>query len=238
METSIAVIVTAAGSSSRMGGIKKEYCRLPEQKKTLSGLTVLGAAVSAFRGFPHIHRLVITVPAEERGGEQTARACLPPEFLEASAHPTIRFVAGGKTRRASVHCGLSLLASDNPGFVLIHDGARPWVSRLLIERLIDAVQKHRAVLPLLPLTDTPKEVDDSGFVARHLKRNRVAAAQTPQAFAFPAILEAHERAAERERLSGVEYTDDAEIWSEFFGPVAFISGEPENRKITFPEDLS
>ena len=122
--------------------------------------------------------------------------------------------------------------------MLIHDGARPWVDEALIRRAITAVIAHDAVVPLLPLTETPKEIDGTGFVRRHLKRAQIGGAQTPQAFAYPAILLAHERAAVREREEGVFYTDDAEVWGEFAGPVAVIEGSPQNRKITFPEDLA
>jgi 2-C-methyl-D-erythritol 4-phosphate cytidylyltransferase len=75
------------------------------------------------------------------------------------------------------------------------------------------------------------------FVKRHLRRASVGTAQTPQGFAFPEILYAHEKAAARELAGGVEYTDDAEVWGEFQGPVAVVPGSPENRKITFPGDL-
>ncbi|MDL2230018.1 2-C-methyl-D-erythritol 4-phosphate cytidylyltransferase, partial [Treponema sp. OttesenSCG-928-L16] len=85
--------------------------------------------------------------------------------------------------------------------------------------------------------ETPKEIDEKGFVIRHLRRSFITAAQTPQGFAFPEILEAHEKAAGQEELNGREYTDDAEVWGEFIGPVFTIPGETENRKITFPEDL-
>jgi 2-C-methyl-D-erythritol 4-phosphate cytidylyltransferase/2-C-methyl-D-erythritol 4-phosphate cytidylyltransferase/2-C-methyl-D-erythritol 2,4-cyclodiphosphate synthase len=108
----------------------------------------------------------------------------------------------------------------------------------LIERIIDAVLQHGAVIPLVPLTETPKETDGAGFITRHLVRARVGTAQTPQAFAYPAILRAHEQAALREEKDGRNYTDDAEVWDEFQGPVALIPGSLANRKITFPEDLA
>jgi 2-C-methyl-D-erythritol 4-phosphate cytidylyltransferase len=108
----------------------------------------------------------------------------------------------------------------------------------IIERTIDAVMREQAVIPLLPVIETPKELDDAGFIIRHLTRSRVGTAQTPQAFAYPAILRAHEQAALREERDGRDYTDDAEVWGEFRGPVAVIPGSPANRKITFPEDLA
>jgi 2-C-methyl-D-erythritol 4-phosphate cytidylyltransferase len=236
---SIAAVICAAGSSVRMGGDKKEYRPLPGGGE----LTVLGAAVSAFAAVPAVETVVISVPASAETGEAAARKALPPALF-AAGRPQIVFVPGGNTRRASVHHALSLLSAYNPRYVLIHDGARPWVSSALIEALIDAVRRHQAVIPLLPLTETPKETDrplEAGkpvFIKRHLRRASVGSAQTPQAFSFPEILAAHERAAEYESFDRREYTDDAEVWGAFCGPVAVIPGAGENRKITFPEDLA
>jgi 2-C-methyl-D-erythritol 4-phosphate cytidylyltransferase/2-C-methyl-D-erythritol 4-phosphate cytidylyltransferase/2-C-methyl-D-erythritol 2,4-cyclodiphosphate synthase len=255
-QAAFVAIITAAGASSRMnaglraaggdtGKMKKEY--LPLGHAVLDGegrpLTVLGASVTAFAAFPAVAAMVITVPA---GGESAARNAIPSLFFEPSHHgPHIFFVPGGSTRRASVHNALDLLAAANtsgayhPAYVLIHDGARPWVDAALIERVMAAVQKHKAVVPLLPLLETPKEIDENGFVRRHLRRANTGAAQTPQGFAFPDILRAHEKAAGRElRDPGFhEYTDDAEVWGEFCGPVAVVPGSAANKKITFPEDL-
>jgi 2-C-methyl-D-erythritol 4-phosphate cytidylyltransferase len=230
-----------------MGSVKKEYLRLSGASDSL---TVLGAAVSAFTAVPKINTILIVVPEDTETGEAAARNALPPEILAGS--PTVRFSVGGSTRRASVLNALRALAADTPNYVLIHDGARPWVSPALIERVIGGVTQYRAVIPLLPLTETPKETDlplesfvgngtfaaDSWgpvFIKRQLKRGFVGTAQTPQAFAFPEILTAHEKAAAQE---GREFTDDAEVWAEFCGPVAVIPGEAGNRKITFKEDMS
>jgi 2-C-methyl-D-erythritol 4-phosphate cytidylyltransferase len=148
-----------------------------------------------------------------------------------------------------VHHALSLLAAYRPDYVLIHDGARPWVDTGLIERVIEAAINYKAVVPVMPLVETPKEIAwerfeaaegaafCQGFVKRHLRRADVGAAQTPQAFEFRGILAAHEKAAERELREGIKYTDDAEVWGEFCGPVAVVQGSPANRKITFPEDI-
>ncbi|MDR1956744.1 MAG: 2-C-methyl-D-erythritol 4-phosphate cytidylyltransferase [Treponema sp.] len=234
MGYSVAVVISAAGSSRRMGGLKKEYCSLGP------GITVLGAVVKAFAASERIETIVVAVPPDAEKGEFTARASLPPELLQTGARPQVFFVPGGSTRRISVHHALSLLSTfsgEEPDFVLIHDGARPWVDTDLIERTIDAVILHKAVVPLLPVLETPKEINEAGFVCRHLPRARVGTAQTPQGFAYPAILQAHEQAAEQELRTQREYTDDAEVWGEFIGPVAVIPGSPGNRKITFPEDL-
>jgi 2-C-methyl-D-erythritol 4-phosphate cytidylyltransferase/2-C-methyl-D-erythritol 4-phosphate cytidylyltransferase/2-C-methyl-D-erythritol 2,4-cyclodiphosphate synthase len=228
----VAAVICAAGASTRMGGVKKEY-RLLDGRVDADGrpLTVLGAAFMAFTAVPRVSLVVIAVPPRAEDGEFAARQSLP------STAARVLFVPGGSTRRVSTHHALSLLAAYAPDYVLIHDGARPWVDPELIERIIDAVIEHKAVVPLMPLLETPKELDGRGFVRRHLKRALVGTAQTPQAFAFAPLLRAHELAAERECHEGIEYTDDAEVWGEFVGQVAVINGSPQNRKITFPEDL-
>jgi 2-C-methyl-D-erythritol 4-phosphate cytidylyltransferase len=236
------------------GALKKEYRPLPghfdgEGKP----LTVLGAAVSAFAACAEIKTIVITTPPDADSGEAAARRALPAGLLRGEG-PELLFAPGGETRRASVHRALALLETRRPGYVLIHDGARPWVGPPLIRAVMAAALAYRAALPLLPLVETPKEIAAAGegdapgsdtpgggdtplFVKRHLRRSRVGLAQTPQAFAFPEILFAHQRAAERELAGGFEYTDDAEVWGEFYGPVAVTPGSPENRKITVPGDL-
>ncbi|MDR2952325.1 MAG: 2-C-methyl-D-erythritol 4-phosphate cytidylyltransferase [Treponema sp.] len=238
--SAIAAVICAAGFSTRMGGVKKEYQKL----NSLAGSpTVLQAAVSAFASVSSVEIIVITVPS---GGEAGARNALSPELLSAQK-PKLLFVTGGLTRRESAFNALSFLAAYNPSYVLIHDGARPWVSPRLIEAVIEAVKKHGAAVPLLPLTDTPKECDaplwagqsqtdaPAVFINRHLKRPYIGIAQTPQGFAFPAILRAHEKAAS---LNGEEFTDDAEVWGRFCGQVAAVPGSKENRKITFPLDIA
>jgi 2-C-methyl-D-erythritol 4-phosphate cytidylyltransferase len=239
-EAAIAAVITAAGSSSRMGkGVKKEYLPLGSGIDDADGqpLTVLGAATGAFAANPHISLIVITVPFGVEYGQNAARAALPSSLFMPGKRPPILFVPGGPTRRASVHNALSLLSAYNPGYVLIHDGGRPWVDGILIEKTIEALLRYRAVAPLLPLTETPKEFDQSGFITRHLRRSSVGTAQTPQGFAFRELLRAHALAAERELRDHYEYTDDAEVWGEFIGPVAVVEGSPRNKKITFPEDL-
>ncbi|MDR1507355.1 MAG: 2-C-methyl-D-erythritol 4-phosphate cytidylyltransferase [Treponema sp.] len=237
MNARIAVVIAAAGSSSRFG-VKKEY-RLLGDKLDSEGkpLTVLGKTTLAFAACSRVDIIVISVPPHPQHGEIAARDCIPARLLKSGARPRVLFVPGGSTRRSSVHHALALLEAHHPGYVLIHDGARPWIEPALIDRIIDAVTQKRAVIPLLPLTDTPKEIDKNGTILRHLHRVMVGGAQTPQAFAFPEILEAHKKAALKEHENGVIYTDDAEVWGEFEGTVAVVPGSPANRKITFPEDL-
>jgi 2-C-methyl-D-erythritol 4-phosphate cytidylyltransferase len=222
---------------------KKEYLPLGEGLLDAEGkpLTVLGASVLAFAAFPRIETIAIAVPAQ---GELEARKALPGYLLSPregeqaeKPRPRILFVPGGANRRLSVHHALSFLAAYKPGLALIHDGARPWVSASLIAAIVRQTLKYGAAIPLLPLVETPKEIDGEGFILRHLRRAGAGTAQTPQGFLFPEILCAHEKAAERELAEGREYTDDAEVWGEFRGPVATVPGESGNRKITFPGDL-
>jgi 2-C-methyl-D-erythritol 4-phosphate cytidylyltransferase len=224
----IAAVILAAGSSSRMDGIKKEYQKIDD-----SDLTVLGSAVSAFVAVPSVDIIVIAIAKNE---EAEANNALPPL---AAIKSGIHLVTGGDCRRASVFNALTFLAAFNPDYVLIHDGARPWISVSLINHLIAQVKEHNAIIPLVPLTETPKEygewpANQAALIKTHLKRSHIGCAQTPQAFRFKQILYAHEQAA---KVPHINFTDDAEIWDKFCGPVAAIAGSPENRKITFPEDL-
>lgn len=223
----LAAVILAAGASSRMDGVKKEFVKLP------GGNTVLGSSVRVFASFPLVQNIIISIP---ENSEAEARNALPQQFLE-SQKPKIIFVKGGDTRRASVYNALCALADSAARYVLIHDGARPWVSVPLVKNLLAAAEKNDAVIPVMQVTETPKELKISGRdwkITRHLKRAGVCTAQTPQIFKFPQILEAHKKAAQLDE----EFTDDAEIWGRFCGLVAAIPGEPENRKITFKEDLT
>jgi 2-C-methyl-D-erythritol 4-phosphate cytidylyltransferase len=227
------------------GGVKKEYLFLSDPYTGGDGkpLTVLGAAAAAFAASSRIGSIVIVIPPgkdEEtaKNAEDEARAALSGTLL---AEPENRFffVPGGSTRQQSVLKALLFLSQSGPEYVLIHDGARPWVSVSLIDRILDAAEQYGAAIPVLPVVETPKEVNrlpgrgEAGFIRRHLRRAETAAAQTPQGFIFAGILAAHEKAA----AGGKDYTDDAEVWGEFAGKVAVVEGETANRKITFPEDL-
>jgi 2-C-methyl-D-erythritol 4-phosphate cytidylyltransferase len=215
-----AAVVTAAGASRRMGeGEKKEY-------RTLSGTPVLAFAALPFIRSGLFSRFVITVP---KGDVNRARSLLSPHLDVGS----VTFVEGGPTRQQSVFLALQSLEEDPPALVLIHDGARPWVSAALIERVLRVAESDDACVPLVEAFEAVKEVDGGGRIIRHLPRNGVRNAQTPQGFAFGRLLAAYRR-ADRE---GVRCVDDAEIFDMYEGRVASVEGEAANRKITFPEDM-
>jgi len=229
-----AAVVTAAGESTRMGGAKKEF-------RTIGGVPVLALAVSPFLA-AGASRVVVTLPV----GRLAEGAALLAPHLDTA---TITLVEGGETRQESVRRGLLALATDPPELVLIHDGARPRLAADLLARVLAAAERHGACVPVLPAADAVKEVDavpdgrpaggrgagreGPAFVRRHLPRHTIMLAQTPQGFSYPRILAAHERA----RAEGLSFADDAEVYDRYAGPVAWVSGDPANRKITFAHDL-
>jgi 2-C-methyl-D-erythritol 4-phosphate cytidylyltransferase len=229
----IAAIICAAGSSSRMGGTKKEYRFLNQVDDEGNPLSVLGACVRNFSAIKEIKYIIITVPNDSINGEKAARKIIPSYLLNNSSGPKISFISGGENRQSSVFKALSFLETINPNYVLIHDGARPWADVELINRVISGMMLHKAVLPVMPLIETPKEIDENGFVTRHLKRAAIVSAQTPQGFSFAEIVQAHRAASQNK----TEYTDDAEVWAEFIGLVSSVLGSLQNKKITFPDDL-
>src|SRR3569833_1009189 len=141
---------------------------------------------------------------------------------------------GGATRQASVHAGLEALVAEKPDIVLIHDAARPFVTSAAISRAIDAAGRTGAAVPAVLATDTIKQVGQTGNVEATPDRARLRIAQTPQAFRFDVILDAHRRAARDGRS---DITDDAAL-AEWAGlTVATFEGDPANMKLTTPEDF-
>lgn len=236
-----ALIVTAAGSSARMGGsVKKEYLTIDENG--VDTISVLSSALHAFLSTGLFSDILITVPA---GGEDAAHNLLERDgridALVCAHHARpIVFAEGGPTRQESVRNGLERLASvisdegrSLPDIVLVHDGARPWVTETLIRDVVRCAELHGASVPGFNPVDTQKEVDDTGKIIRHLDRSKIVSVQTPQGFRFATLLEAHRSAAS----DGRAYTDDTEIWGRYAGDVFVCEGDRENKKITFMDDL-
>jgi 2-C-methyl-D-erythritol 2,4-cyclodiphosphate synthase len=240
----VAVVVTAAGTSERFGPGKKELVRLGER-------SVLDLALGPFLQLPRLEALVITAPPGREGELSSALSADSHERLEGLGAGRFRIVAGGGERRESVRLGLEALAkafgfrgadsvesidSLDEIIVLVHDGARPWASPSLVSRVAQAAWEKGAAVPVVPLVDTPKELDPDGSVRRHHPRAALGGAQTPQGFRLGSLLSAHRRAAAA-KGEARNCTDDAELWDRFVGPVASVPGEAENRKITVAKDL-
>jgi 2-C-methyl-D-erythritol 4-phosphate cytidylyltransferase / 2-C-methyl-D-erythritol 2,4-cyclodiphosphate synthase len=217
--TQIAAVVVAAGDGVRAGG------DLPKQFRRIGGETLLEHALSAFVKAPNI---AFVQPVTRSKDLALARTLT-------SGMKVLAPVSGGVTRQASVCAGLEALLPHSPDIVLIHDAARPFASASLIARAIEAAEKTGAAIPALPVNDTVKRVDQSGIVEATLDRNFMRLVQTPQAFAFPLLLEAHRRAAAQGRS---DFTDDAAL-AEWAGiKVSVFAGEPGNIKLTTPEDFA
>lgn len=228
-----AIIITAAGSSTRMGlGKKKEYLQLGKG-------TVLSQAAIIFLKTLHVDVLVITIPQNQ---EKEAREALyaHKEFQALLGNTKLVFTSGGKTRQESVLNGL-LAARKTLGdnaLVLIHDGARPFVTEKIILETHEAALIHMASVPAIGPVDTQKEIDENNNITRHLQRNRLAAVQTPQAFDLDILIECHKKAMAK----NLQCTDDTEIWDSFPEitgglKVHVVEGDSINRKITFASDI-
>lgn len=232
MNSKIGIIITAAGSSTRIGGgIKKEY--LPYDNGTVlssSAKVFLKACLKKYE----ISDFIITCPIG--GKDECKNALYSDSELQSILKNTGRkfpdIVEGSVSRQKSVYNGL-LAVKNNPEIILIHDGARPFVSERIILDTIDGARKYGAAVPGVTPVDTQKEIDDEGFVLRHLQRSKLTAVQTPQGFRFSELLKAHTSASEEPE----KYTDDTEIWGKYYGKVKIVAGDPANIKITYPEDL-
>jgi 2-C-methyl-D-erythritol 4-phosphate cytidylyltransferase/2-C-methyl-D-erythritol 2,4-cyclodiphosphate synthase len=221
-----AALVTAAGLSSRMGGgVKKEY-------SVWGGKSLVLRSLEAFEKTGLFSLFVVTVPV---GGEAEARGVLAPWLSESLRAGRTFFVEGGDTRQRSVYAGLLALEPYKPDVVLVHDGARPWVSPELILSVVRGAEVHGACLPVSPAVDAVKKIDSEGFVEAHLERNCTRGAQTPQGFLYERILSAHGKAL---ASGAVSYTDDSEIYDAFCGRVFSVPGDEKNKKVTYRSDLA
>lgn len=238
--TNNAVAIVAAGSSSRMGELgKKEY--LP-----LNGGSVLSETALVFLQTKLFSTVLVVHP---KNGLAAAKKAFykNPLVAELSKDLNVIFTPGGDTRQESVFNALKALDKKSPvsqkssqtkkppRLVLIHDGARPFISQSLVKKTLAAALKYGAAVPALQPVETQKEMDSSSKIARHLKRSSLAAVQTPQGFLFPEILECHKKAKKEGKT---DFTDDTEIWDNYSDKkTRVIPGEPGNIKITYPKDF-
>jgi len=209
------VIIASAGKGIRMGGVEKQF--LP-----INGIPIFIYPVKTFETLEEIERIVLVLPEKktEYGKHLIKEFDIKKEII---------ITAGGKERQDSVREGLKNIEGD---IVLIHDSARPFVSPMLIEKIIQDVERFGAVIPGLPISDTIKRVEKKQIVAT-LNRDEIYAVQTPQGFEKEIILEAYE-SAYRENFYG---TDDALLVERLGIGVRIIEGEPLNIKITKREDF-
>ncbi|MFC4620219.1 bifunctional 2-C-methyl-D-erythritol 4-phosphate cytidylyltransferase/2-C-methyl-D-erythritol 2,4-cyclodiphosphate synthase [Camelliibacillus cellulosilyticus] len=211
------VVIPAAGSGRRINaGQNKLLLKIGDDPIIIHTLRV-------FERDENCEGIVLVVKQEEMDDFKRLTAT-------AGITKVKRLVKGGNERQDSVRRGLSTLEGD--GLVLIHDGARPFVSESLLKRVVEAAENGSAAIPAMPVKETLKKVADHYIVATIDRRN-LWAAQTPQAFRLSVILEAHNKAAE----GHIAVTDDAALMEWFDHDVSIVPGEESNIKVTTPDDL-
>ncbi|MFP5019442.1 2-C-methyl-D-erythritol 4-phosphate cytidylyltransferase [Pseudonocardia phyllosphaerae] len=209
----VAAVLPAAGSGARLGaGVPKAFVEL-------AGVPVLVRAVDGLLDSGVVGHVVVVVPAEQAGA---ASAMLP-------GRP-VSVVPGGADRTASVAAGLAALP-PSVEVVLVHDAARPLTPPAVVERVVTAVRAGApAVIPVLPVTDTIKQVDGDGTVVSTVDRSALRAVQTPQGFRAGDLRRAHAGAPDPR-------TDDAGLVEALGDPVTTVEGDPLAFKVTTPWDL-
>ncbi|MDO4345016.1 MAG: 2-C-methyl-D-erythritol 4-phosphate cytidylyltransferase [Eubacteriales bacterium] len=224
MEKSTAIVLSA-GSGKRMNSITAKQYLL------IKGKPVIYYSLKAFQECPFIDEIILVTK------EQDINYCRT-KITERYGFTKVKhIISGGKERYHSVYNGL--LAAGDCDFVYIHDGARPFVNQNILARSREGVLTYGACVAGMPVKDTIKLSDESGFCAGTPRRSRVWQIQTPQTFSYPLIKEAYEKLMRDISLGiDVEVTDDAQVFEYASqGKVKLVEGAYSNIKITTPEDL-
>ena len=208
----ISAVVPAAGAGARAGFSKNKL-------------------LTFFRGEPVLYRTVSALSACESIGEIViAAAKRDIAYISAmfEKFANVRAVCGGDTRTQSVL--FALRACDSPDYVLIHDGARPFVTQKILSDCIETVRAHGSAVCALPVTDTIALCAEEK-IGSIPDRSALYALQTPQAFSYAEILAAYEK------IGGETFTDDSGVYAKFVAPPQIFAGDVKNKKLTFREDF-
>ena len=215
METrKTAVIIAAAGKGTRMGG------GIPKQFMKISGIPMIIRTIGAFADAGCSDRIFVVA-----GKDQTEAAGKLMEEYGLAENVTI--VEGGERRQDSIYEGLKQVAGTDAEYVLIHDGARPFVHRETILAVLEAAVRHGAAVAAVPVKDSMRRVKGS------VDREGLYAVQTPQGFRMDLILFAYEKA----QKEGLEATDDATVAENAGFGVEIVDGTYDNIKVTTKEDM-
>jgi len=222
MRPRVAAIVVAAGRGLRAGG------DVPKQYRMMGGEPVIRPSLARFASHPSIEAVQPVIHPDDAAmfGAATVGLTVLPNVLPA--------VHGGTTRQGSVRAGMEALAALAPEIVLVHDAARPFLSEALVTRAITAGLASGAAVPAIAVADTVKKIDAAGTVVATIDRSDLRMVQTPQAFRFALLLDAHRRAHAAQRD---DFTDDAAL-AEWAGHrVTVFDGESSNVKLTTSDDF-
>lgn len=213
-------IVLAAGVGKRMNSkIQKQYM-------LLGGKPVLFYALDAFEK-SRVDEIILVV------GKGEIEYCRKEIVEKYKFHKVTKIVEGGKERYHSVYEGLK--AIDTADYVLIHDGARPFLDQQILTRTMETVKQYQACVVGMPVKDTIKITTEDGFSKETPERKHVWMIQTPQCFSYPLIFDAYQKMLQNEDAT---ITDDAMVLEKVKGlPVKMVEGSYRNIKITTPEDL-
>ena len=222
----VVAVVLGAGQGTRMGyQINKVF--LP-----LNGKPIIIYAIETFEHSPEVDEIILVAAAGEE--EQLAKL-----VHHANCNKVCHIVRGGASRHASELCALEVLRPDieagNVDVVLIHDGARPFISVDKVERLITKAREEGGAILAVPLQDEERiaEVDNENFIQRSFEGEQAWKAQTPQAFQAPLLLKAYDE-AKRNLFHGTDTAASVELIG---GHVAIVESDAINLKITTPQDL-
>jgi len=214
--TKIAQIIVAAGKSARFKGA------LPKQYENLGGKTVLRRTLDNLQSACPRTRVFVIVHADNDPHIQSV--------LEGFGGKIIT-VPGGASRTLSVKAGLATLEDLAPDYVLIHDAARPFISRTVVDKLIKELELHAAAVPILPIVDAVKKYDGEKL-GQDLSRKQMRRVQTPQAFRFQEIWPLYQALPKH-----ADFPDDIALAREAGLKIATVIGDEISFKITYPEDL-
>lgn len=223
MTNKVVAIVLSGGKGRRMGTTTSKQYLL------LDGKPILYYSIKAFDN-SKVDEIILVVG---EGDEEFVEEEIVNKY---GIHKVKKIINGGKERYNSVYNGIKAIESINNTYVLIHDGARPFITTEIINNVIDKVFEAKACIVGVPAKDTIKVVDETGTVMETPDRNKLWQVQTPQAFEYALVLESYEKIIEQGRN---DITDDSmvvEVTSNF--PIKMIMGSYNNIKITTPEDLN
>jgi len=212
------VIVLAAGQGKRMGASKNK------QLIEINHIPMIVHTLSVFEKDDWCERVILV-------GAPLELDTLASLVTEYGLTKVDCITPGGKERQHSVYEGLKNVSSEE-AIVLIHDGARPFITIDAIHRLVEKVSVHDAAIVAVPVKDTIKKVENE-IVTETVDRKSLWAVQTPQAFRLSTIQAAHDKALAEGRLG----TDDASLVEYAGGFVSIVLGDYDNIKITTQEDL-